>query len=621
MDFYLALRTPLFEDGTGFVFPGPLFTSTVFPPAALNPYQEPVTIVATYPPLQSMRPSTSNSFRLGPGEVFRNIRQGPPTTAYHLASDRPVRFAGTLEGASATNPPNPWWTARPPECDRTSTSPQQSTCWFALQGAEPSSATLTVNVPGTVPASSADWLSVAAEPSDSSTVAGVTRVILTVQSAALPPGDHNALVTLTFPGVDHLTPVNIPVTLRVAETQVRFVNPPPYLFFTGRSSDPPPPPIQVNVTAASDGTPFRIEISSSLDPSWYLVSPREGVTPATLDITFDPSRATQGYSTAGLILRGPSNSAMIPSALYLTDPIRSVPPEIWFWATPNGPSPAPVLLRESDYLEQGCRRDDSRAVTSDASWLHLTATPYSLQIEAAPLGLASAVYRASVQIPLTGREYCRDRAAQVVLKVSAADPDIDVDPAPIRLSARSGGTSTYVDFRLSIDGQRVVPDDLEAVTDDGEGKWLSVATSPYCRASAVGLAPGTYQGAIRFRAPTNATRVTTVPVIFTVEPGEPRSNGHGPPFAASIVDSTSQRSGPVSPGQHLTLHGISLASAYAAPPRVFFDENEASVLSAAPTRLDVIVPESVVGKRLTRIRIESAGMQTVTSVAVSAAIP
>jgi hypothetical protein len=171
---------------------------------------------------------------------------------------------------------------------------------------------------------------------------GITSSNLTLTVTTDPhlaPGDYSATITITLAD-PALLPVTVPLTFRVAGSFVSFQNNPPFLYFEAEKTDPIPPPVQLQVTATAAGTPFTVQALTYLNqtPQWLLVSPTQGITPATLNVTVDPSQPITG--TVELYVVGPFNSVSEPVGITINSPPGYIYPNpLTFWAKAGGASP------------------------------------------------------------------------------------------------------------------------------------------------------------------------------------------------------------------------------------------------------------------------------------------
>lgn len=649
-DFYPALRAELTSGPGGLVqmiFPQQLFVSGGDGGFALqNPHLEPVQVSLHSPPLGppilSAGPWRTATKTLEPGEAFYIFADGPDYPR-QFSSRTPIRF-GTSGPFYATGPDgrSVFWNTALPACSLPGIAEREA-CWLAVAGSEPKSAKLRIlaspqsDFTATVQTESGRWLTVSPERGQTH-----SDITLTADPSSLPPGDHRAAVTIAFEHPAY-TPVSIPFTFQIVETTVDFKSAPSNFFFVGRRTDPPPPPITVDVTATRDGTPFRIDLESTWDTGWFLISPREGVTPATLNMTFDPSKTGEDfYRAVSVILRGPENSAIRPAVVAILEPQLAIGRSLRvFWARSGGRTPAPQTISARYYNHNATRCSQGTVISartsSGGNWLGVALAPLSREIEVSvdPRSLRVGIYEGAVSVSAPAYPECPAAEVEVKLAVTDDDPDVTVEPRTILLTAPSGGSSPGSKASLTAtSGQYPVGFASAVSTDDGTN-WLSVDRglglpegTVTVVADAKDLPPGAYRGSIRITAPPESGKTVIVPVQLEVTAAEPMPPPSGPPLPVSLVSGASQTVRAVAPGELLTIHGVNLAPAQQ-PLRtgerpgltVLFDGVEAPVHYASRTQLNVTVPTDVAGKSSVRVRVETAGWRSVVRAAVGASAP
>ena len=198
---------------------------------------------------------------------------------------------------------------------------------------------------------------------------------------------------------------------------------------------------------------------------------------------------------------------------------------------------------------------------------------------------------------------------------------------------------------LSFSGSTPAPQTLSLITSGpavtataaANANWLSVTPATGSSTFTVsvnraGLGEGTYTGAITIVVPGATNSPISVPVSFTVAPvNTPISVS-----AAGVVNAASYRSGPVAPGEIVTIFGsgfgpstligssldqAGLVRSVAGGTRVLFDGVAAPVLYSVSGQVSVVVPYSVVNQLSVAMRVEYEGQTGVTEVAIAATAP
>lgn len=661
-DFFPAQRAAAPECASSdlqFIFPQRLavqgslgITNTYY--ALQNPTLEPVRVTLTQTRTGPKGSSGTGDMTIPPGDTYCHIPG--PTLGYSsvsFTSSRPIR-RGSFDypaGGEGMRGLSVAWPNGVPRCtDPRWGTPPAVACWLGLRGPREEAQVLRVSwqddVPFSVTATTegGQWL-MASPERGTACIAGRAActggdITLKANVSSLAPGDYPGVVTIQ-PDDPILLPVAVPFVLRVAESLVSLKDAPPYLFFNARPTDLPPPPVHLEVTATSDGTPFTVAVDPA-DSSWLLVSPRQGVTPAKLDVTVNPALlAGRYYRTAFVVVKGPANSVSEITGLSVAEP-----PTIFFdrtprffWAKTGGPSPAPQTVRIG-FSGCGSCGPDVRATAemeSGEDWLKANlvlqdVSPTAIEIVVDTTRLDQGVYSGKVRLGAPARPEYTPIEIPVTLVVWMDEPAITVSPATLELTLPSGSSDTSPPLIAVRSGTLPVAFTSAVSTEDGN-PWLSLrdgyyGSAPYGSAyvfsDAQNLPPGIYRGTIQIHAPPGASAPQRVPVTLKVTAAALPYPVAGPAFPGSLVNAASQAVGPIAPGEILTIHGLN----FVLPPpgrkdavSVFIDDVKAPLLYTGPTQVNLAVPYEIASKRSVRILVEADGVRSMTSAAVAASAP
>ena len=271
-------------------------------------------------------------------------------------------------------------------------------------------------------------------------------------------------------------------------------------------------------------------------------------------------------------------------------------------------------------------RSDIQYEGAQSNWLSMTpAQGYDdanlrLLANASKLPPGSYSARITVHAPLAINtpQYVR-----VTLRVREPIPaTLRTVAQSISFTAREGDSASPSAQKLALrmEGE-ARPDWTAAATTLNGGSWLSV--SP---ASGVGegeiavtsklgdLPAGVYAGRVTIASAKATNPTLTVPVTFTVTKQKAMVANAG------IVNAASLKSGPIAPGQLLTIAGDRLgprngvAAQYGerfpsslAGTRVLFDGVPGAMLYASVNQLNVQAPFELVGKSSVKVSVEAAG--------------
>jgi uncharacterized protein (TIGR03437 family) len=245
-------------------------------------------------------------------------------------------------------------------------------------------------------------------------------------------------------------------------------------------------------------------------------------------------------------------------------PFMVTPATLLFRYVAGGSLPAPQTVSVSSSSASAF------APTSSASWLKFTAsgttTPATLSVSADPTSLQPGVYTGAIQIDT-------QTSIQVNFTVLAPGPVVTgISPAVIAL----GSEATTV-----------------AINGSGFQPGASVQLTGGVALATKFIDSGTLQ--ITLDKPTLAQQVTLSFVV--VNPNSVPSNTvtltigtPTPAFtAASVVNAASFSTGPVAPGEIISIFGTNLSGS------VTFDGTPATLVFSSPAQVNVTVPYSVAG--------------------------
>jgi uncharacterized protein (TIGR03437 family) len=151
----------------------------------------------------------------------------------------------------------------------------------------------------------APWLTATAN-----TLTTPATVQITAANAGLQPATYTGTVTITSPGATG-SPQTVNVTLNVVAAQTITVTPTTLNFSYTIGTQTTLQAQTVNV--ASSGGPAQFTATVSQNTSWLVVSPTSGATPATLQVSIQPSGLAAGNYTGTISITSPS-SATTPAA-------------------------------------------------------------------------------------------------------------------------------------------------------------------------------------------------------------------------------------------------------------------------------------------------------------------
>jgi len=233
-----------------------------------------------------------------------------------------------------------------------------------------------------------------------------------------------------------------------------------------------------------------------------------------------------------------------------------------------------------------------------------------------PPGLGPGTYEGTVI--LNSPNAPQPGKVPVTLVVLGSPPPISVTPSALNFSGAHGTLAIRQNLVIST-GSIPVPVSLSSPLSD---TWLSAyipAANPTPTTAVISaipnLPPGTYTSFLIITAPPNSNNIFTVPVTLTVTPEpQPPSVAGTPPLATAVVNAASQTSGPLSPGEIVTLFGQNFGPATPAGVtlssptqvslsnsnvQVLFNNVPAPLLYVSSVQINAVVPYEVTGPEVT----------------------
>jgi uncharacterized protein (TIGR03437 family) len=523
------------QNGQELIFP--LRTAVYFGSGASGAYfQNPNTVVANVSVTDQLALGPAPPTPLAPGQVLSASPR--PYVGSYITSSAPLRSMEA--GFLSTFPIS------------INLSTGGSTNFIASAGS-----TRTIQVSGNVTVASAEahstpqisvstqsggnWLSVSTAPAPN----GLQLTIM-LNPAGLAPGTYLGSIDATVTGLTSNTSASLPVRLDIVPAPIDVL-----LGYqidvtagNGINADPNVFPAGATATFSTD---FGSWLSVSYDSSRAL-----------FNFTADPTGLGPGRYTGEVVLKGPGASETIPVVLRIDDPTVLKVRTNQVLATVFGAS-APAISQSTVNVTSAVTGLKAAVAThSGGAWLHATlASSTSVLVTTDATGLADGNYTGVVSLT---SDVPGITQVAVALEVARAHPPvISSNPLSFDISLNAGGK---ISSNLSLDAglfgainALTSPLSFQISTADG-GNWLSVIAqdqaSYIVQFDATSVAPGTYTGTIRAPA-----QNLTIPVTLRVTAPFPSS---WPPFIATVVNAASAAVDSISPGELVTIYGLSLGS-------------------------------------------------------------
>jgi hypothetical protein len=484
------------------------------PPAPQN-----LTVTSTGTPLQFQA-------TISPGATWLHVSGGGTTPGTLQVSVDPTRlavgnYAGTLLVSSTTleSFETVLVTFSVSSLPNLSTSPASLSFEYQIQGTPPPGQTLLVTSDTGNPFVTVSSSTFSGGPWLSATGSGNTpfQVAVSVNPAGLDPGVYSGQVILSSSGANN-SPYSVPVTFTVSAAPVLSANPNSLTFAYTIGDAAPPSSQQLKITSDSLISAAAIPSTANGVP-WLSAVQLGNVTPLNVTASVDPTGLSRGTHTGTISVNSPvagNSPLLIPVtfAISAQPVLHAVPASASFVYTPGGPLPQPFAI----LIESSSKVVVQATVSPANSWLTVSgggSTPATLQLTTNPVGLAPGIYPSSVLVTSPG----------------AANSPLSI-PVSLQVANVAALLTTPSSLFLSADVQASAAAALQVQSTGApltftasaspNTPWLAVSgagTTPAnitVHASAAGLTPGTYSGAVVITAAGAVNSPLLVPVTFAV---------------------------------------------------------------------------------------------------------
>jgi uncharacterized protein (TIGR03437 family) len=433
------------------------------------------------------------------------------------------------------------------------------------------------------------------------------------------------LTVQTAAGSDYMTlmvaPAVSPPTISLSTTQVRFA------YTVGSAS----PSSQAITVSNSGGGTFTWSAASNV--SWLTLSTATGL----LTVSVNPASLSPNTYTGTITVTatGVTNSpqtvsvTLLVAAPALPPTIALSPAQLQFAYTAGTAAPA----AKSVTISNSGTGTFTWSASSNVSWLNLSSAPGVLTVSVNPAGLSPNTYSGTITITATGASNS-PQAVSVTLTVTA--------PAPTISLSTSQATFTYTVGSAASSAQSI------SISNAGGGTlaWSASSNSSWLSATPSGTAPSTlaisvnpsglsaniYSGAIALTATGATNSPQTISVKLTVSAAATPAI-----LVTSVTNGASGASGPIAPGEIVTIKGSGLGPATGvsfsldaagmvdttlAGTQVFFGSYAAPVTYTSAGQINAIVPYEVAGQSAVVMQVQyQAAMSAGTTLQVASAEP
>jgi uncharacterized protein (TIGR03437 family) len=475
-----------------------------------------------------------------------------------------------------------------------------------------------------------NWLAV-------SPVSGATPGVFSATAAVtgMTAGTYSGTITITATNPTGAavpnSPLKIPVTYYVSQNALLQVSPGALTFTVATAGTAPAQIVQLSST--SDPLSYTITSKTDSGGPWLAVGAQAGTTPGNFPVSAVAFNLSPGTYTGSITITAtnPSGPAVddspvvIPVTLQVvTSTLSATPASLTFTQAAGGTAPPDQTISVSG---SGGARLNFTAVASNTSgvnWLTVTpgmgATPATLTVSADGSQLSPGTYPGTITITSPGAAGS-PQIVQVTLTVTAA-PAISLTPATLNFSYQVGGTAPADQTVQVASSSGHLAFTAAATVNGSSGNWLSVTpasgntpASLTVKVNPASLTAGTYTGKITVTAAAAGNSPQSVGVTLVVTPA-------ATPLPTVVQNAASQATGPIAPGEIISIYGTNLGPAAGAGPvidgssvgtevagiQVKFDNNYAPLLYVSATQINAIVPFELYGLFQTHMQILNSGV-------------
>jgi uncharacterized protein (TIGR03437 family) len=401
-----------------------------------------------------------------------------------------------------------------------SASPASMNFSYQVKGSPPASQTLLVTSDSGSPFVTASastfsggaWLSAAGSgntPFD---------VVVSVNPAGLAAGVYSGQLLLTSSGAGN-SPYSILVTFTVSASPVLSAEPTSLTFAFTLGSPTAPPSQQLKITADSP-TPVSVLASTSNGVPWLSATYAGSSTPLSITVSVNPAGLSSGNHLGTISVSSPvagNSPLLIPVTFSMSaQPVLSaLPSSASFVYTPGGPVPTPLPI----IIDSTSKVSVQASVSPPTQWLTVSgggATPATLQLAVNPVGLAPGSYTSAVLVTSQG---AANSPLSIPVSLTVVSlPSLAASPSALYFTAE-GQESVSAPLKVISTGVAQVPFIASASPNT---PWLTVSGAGETpgtvavQASAVGLTPGVYSGAVVITSTTAFNAPLLVPVTLNV---------------------------------------------------------------------------------------------------------
>ena len=483
-----------------------------------------------------------------------------------------------------------------------------------------SSVPFTISVPSTT---GTQFISF--NPASGTATTAATPLQITLVPAAvvnLAPGSYQNQLLVSAGGVNQTLTVN----LNVSATPLVNVSPQQLMFTYAAGGNPPPQ--QTLTVSSTNGSNLPVTFSSN--QSYLLVGGGTSTTPSTVTVAVVSGLAVGTYNASITVTSG-TQTQIVPVVITVNTGIglTVTPTSLSFSQAANGPAPASQTVTLGSSTGAALAYSASATTASGGNWLTINGStavvqgsaPGSFTVLANGAQLAPGTYTGSIVITAVGAS---NSSVTIPVTLTVTAQTLAASPTALTFTGAVQGAAP-ASQSINVTSTSGTAVSFTATATSSSGTFLTVTpatgTTPQAVTVSVnqnGLAAGSYTGTVTITSTAAGSVPLTVPVTFTV--GTQVS-----PVLSQVINAASGATGPIAPGEIISLFGTNLGPITPAlltlnaqgnvgttlgNVQVLFDGIAAPLTYVSGTQINAVVPYEVFGRATTSIVVNFNGATT-----------
>ena len=448
---------------------------------------------------------------------------------------------------------------------------------YQIGQATPSSQTITVNSTGAPlnyqvavnAASCAGFLS--ASPATGTTFLPPpqtqNQIVVAVNVTGLTtPQVCNGNITLTVPG-SSTPPLVIPVTLNVSNTALLNLGQNALNVTVLAGATPTTQTISVSSTDPNNQLPFTaLAATNPVGLTWLSVVPNSGNTPSNLQVTINPTNLGPGTYTGSITVSSSAPNVpaqTVPVTLIVaSSTVSASPVSLSFSQSLGGAQPAAQTVQIAG-VPAGTTIGALTTMLNGSGWLTTSVSGNTVTVNANGSQLPQGAFQGVVTVIVPG---AGNSPLYIPVSLTVGPvPTLTVAPTSVSFSYVSGSGSLPAPQTVQVTSTGNITFSASfapSASIANRGKFITVTpasgTTPATLTLGVDssilstLPPGTYSGTVTVSSPGITSQ--TVNVTLTVSAGPT-------PVISAITNAASIQSGPISPGEIVSIFGTNVGPA------------------------------------------------------------